>query len=89
MRLSSRLLRQIAGCLVVSSLVACAETSVARAQQADSVPRDSHNRGLPMVPRRHRTQTLLLPKPHPIARRLLRRNHRLSPRTGWHRGRSA
>jgi hypothetical protein len=38
MRLSSRLLRQIAGCLVISSLVACAETWAARAQQVESVP---------------------------------------------------
>ena len=38
MRLSSRLLRQIAGCLVISSLVACAETGAAPAQQVESVP---------------------------------------------------
>jgi hypothetical protein len=38
MRLSSRLLRQIAGCLVISSLVACAETGAAPAQQAESAP---------------------------------------------------
>jgi hypothetical protein len=38
MRLSSRLLRQIAGCLVISSLVASAETGAARAQQVESVP---------------------------------------------------
>jgi hypothetical protein len=38
MRLSSRLLRQIAGCLVISLLVACAETGAARAQQVESVP---------------------------------------------------
>jgi hypothetical protein len=38
MRLSSRLLRQIGGCLVISSLVACGETWAARAQQVESVP---------------------------------------------------
>jgi len=38
MRLSSTLLRQIAGCLVISSLVPCAETAAARAQQVESAP---------------------------------------------------
>ena len=37
MRLSSRVLRQIAGCLVISSLVACTETGAALAQQVESV----------------------------------------------------
>lgn len=38
MRLSSRPLRQIAGCLVISSLVVCGETWAVRAQQVESVP---------------------------------------------------
>jgi len=38
MRLSSRLLRQIARCLVISSLVACGETWAARAQQVENLP---------------------------------------------------
>ena len=38
MRLSSRLLRQSAGCLVISSLAACGDTWAARAQQVESAP---------------------------------------------------
>jgi hypothetical protein len=37
MRLSSTVLRQIAGCLVISSLAACTETGAALAQQVESV----------------------------------------------------
>jgi hypothetical protein len=45
MRLSSRLVRQIAGCLVISSLAACVQTGAARAQQAESAaPGQSQSR---------------------------------------------
>ena len=88
MRLSSRLLRQIAGCLVTLRSWLARKHAQHGHSKWKVYPQDNHNPGLPIVARRDRTQTLLLPKHHPIARRLLPATAGCPSRTGWHRGRA-